>query len=502
MKKILKSAGIIAFLLIIGLGVMTCGDPGGIPRPGNKSVVDEALLGMVVLPDSTMIIVYRDGTGFVGDHACTFNGRNGELSVIDTVTGEAIVIHYTVTVNPNGTKAVEYSDLEVIIGDPGNLLKNAYEALVNQGPVVSEDVFNEPDVERPPSNGFLDLGPVFGPDARETDRFWAIAAGKGHYVAVGGWLENNTKAVKYSSNGINWLDADGDFDREVRTVGYGGGRFIAVDVGNFSPTNAGPPAPVHTPSNYVSSKAFYSTDDGITWTGPVDTHLRSVLGIVYGKPEGVDTWLLLAQDGMMAYSEDGGENWTQIPEEQALFAPNINEGFPGKLPGEDTGIRGGVYADGTWVVVGDRGVTAWSTDLTNWNKVQATGAGITWATTQNLQKVICVDGTLHAVGTDSRYFTSTDNGHTWNIDSRYVTMTGFNNQPIYNIAYGYGYFIIVGAGGRVAYAAKDAGNFYDLLSTTETGFSATTQIFGLACGGGKWLIGGRYGKIAVATIGN
>jgi len=402
-------------------------------------------------------------------------------------------------VNPN--KSVEYHDVEVIIEDSGNLLKNAYEALMNQGPITSEDIFDEPNVERPPSNGFMDLGPVFGENARETDRFWSIATGKGHYVAVGGWLENNTWAVKYSSNGIDWIDASGGFDREVRAVGYGGGRFVAVDVGDFSSPNATAPLLTHTPSHYVSSKAFYSTDDGKTWTGPVDTGLRSVLGIVYGKQDNVDTWLLLAQDGMMAYSKDGGETWTKIPDDQALFAPNINESL-GKLPGEDTGVRGGVYADDTWVVVGDRGVTAWSTNLTTWNKVQATGAGISWATTQNLQKVIYVDGTLHAVGTDSRYFTSTDKGHTWSINSNYVSMTGFNNQPIYNIAYGYGYFVIVGAGGRVAYASKNDGNYYTLLSNSETGFSAVTQIFGLAYGGGKWLIGGRSGKITVATIGN
>jgi len=87
MKKILGFIGVIVVLL------MACSNPGGNPKPDNTgTVVDEALVGIIVLQDNTVIVIYRNGTGSVGDHPCTFNGKNGELSVIDTITGEAIVV--------------------------------------------------------------------------------------------------------------------------------------------------------------------------------------------------------------------------------------------------------------------------------------------------------------------------------------------------------------------------------------------------------------------------
>jgi hypothetical protein len=342
--------------------------------------------------------------------------------------------------------------------------------------------FIEPTVEKAPGAWYTGSATaIFGNNS--LDRVWAIAAGQGKYVAVGGWRpleeayqdESKTNyGIAYSSDGEVWEKATGNFRTEIRTVAYGGGRFVAADVGNFGDTGA-------NTDNYAPSATYYSTD-GVTWSGPVltgtanNTGLRSVIGLAYGDGK----WLATGLDGSMMYSTNGGESWTAI--QQTL------------LPKTDmsNAVRGAVYADDTWVVVGDQGVTAASTDLVTWTTVKVSGI-----TGEGFQKVIYVDGILHTAGSGGNLYYSTNKGAAWIKQPVYAH--DFGVQDIYNIAYGNGYFVIIGAGGRIRYSEKGEGiQVYEAPDNVI--FGNSQAVYGLAYGGGKWIAGGRSGGIAFSTV--
>jgi photosystem II stability/assembly factor-like uncharacterized protein len=319
------------------------------------------------------------------------------------------------------------------------------------------------------------------------DRVWAIAAGQGMYVAAGGWrlleeaylLEGKTNyGIAYSTDGQSWAKAEGNFRTELRAVAYGNGRFIAADVGDFA--EGLPPAHVNT---YEPSSTYYSTDGGKTWTGPITTGtrenggLRSVIDIAYGNGR----WLATGLDGRMVYSTNGGVSWIRI---QQTLLPT----------GDLSAVRGAVYADGTWIVVGDRGMTAWSTDLVSWNIVTVPGIDA-----EGFQKIIYVDGVLHAAGSQGRLFYSNDKGRTWVRQPAHAHT--FVTQDIYNIGFGNGYFVIVGAGGRIEYSEKADGTSIQIYDTLlDPIFAQAQSVYGLAYGGGLWISGARSGAIAFSNV--
>jgi photosystem II stability/assembly factor-like uncharacterized protein len=155
-------------------------------------------------------------------------------------------------------------------------------------------------------------------------------------------------------------------------------------------------------------------------------------------------------------------------------------------------IRGAVYADDTWVVVGDQGITARSTDLAAWTTVKISGIAA-----EGFQKVIYVDGILHAAGSGGNMYYSTDKGATWIKQPVYAH--DFGVQDIYNIAYGNGYFVVVGAGGRIRFSEKAEGvQIYEAPETVT--FGNSQPVYGLGYGGGKWIAGGRSGAIAFSPV--
>jgi hypothetical protein len=347
--------------------------------------------------------------------------------------------------------------------------------------------FVEPAEQIPPTTWrSLDGISFFG--SHVDDRVWSIAAGQGRYVAVGGWKPNDRKAIAYSNDALRWSAASGSFYSELRCVAYGNGRFIAADVGNFR-QNA--PASEHSPDNYVPSNAYYSTDGGKTWSAPVNTGLRDTLSLVYGGGK----WLALGLDGRMASSDNGGQSWSEIQQTIVYPSENPEWWFDNTLTtllpkGDNSAIRDAVYVEDeeTWIVVGMRGVTAWSRDLVTWNIVLVqTGL----APTVSLQKIVCANNKLFVVGDGGRMYSSTDTGKSWVP----VTEHSYGNADIYNIVYANGYFVTVGSGGRVEYSEDGAVWF-----PAETDFGGSQAVYGLAYGGGMWLAGARSGAIAVSNV--
>ena len=325
------------------------------------------------------------------------------------------------------------------------------------------------------------------------DRAWSIAAGRGTFVAVGGWRPNGTHAIVRSTDGMTWTPATGNFRTEFRSVGFGNDIFIAADVGTFGDfgVNAG---------NYQPAAFFVSTDAGATWQGPnvagtggqggsaaegfiPGTGLRSVISIVYGNGR----WLAVGLDGQMLYSLNNGVSWAPMFEtiEDRLLSP-----------GEDSAIRDAVFvsgaggAGGTWVVVGDRGMTAWSTDFRTWNRVMVPN----FSPAQSFQRVIQrADGALVAVSSNARIYVSDDIGRSWRLLPAWSN--AFGNADIYNIAFGNGYYVILGSGGNLGYS-NDGESFEPIASPV----GGMTALYGLAYGGGIWVAGGRGGVLLVANV--
>jgi len=330
------------------------------------------------------------------------------------------------------------------------------------------------------------------------DRVWSIAAGTGSFVAVGGWRPNGTHAVIHSTDGITWTPAAGNFRTELRTVAYGNRRFIAADVGTFGDfgVNAG---------NYEPAAFYFSTDGGLTWQGPIvvgtggqggsaaegwipGTGLRSVINIAYGDGR----WLAVGLDGQMVYSVNDGVSWTPMFD-------NIEDRL--LPPGEDSAIRDAIFVDGTWIVVGDRGMTAWSNDFQTWNTVMVPN----FSDAQSFQRVIQRrDGALIAVSSNANIYIlddmerfkkdTADSEHQgWRLLPAWSN--AFGNADIYNIAYGNGYYVILGSGGNIGYS-----NDGETFNPVNSPVSAMTALYGLAYGGGMWIGGGRGGALVISNV--
>jgi hypothetical protein len=136
-----------------------------------------------------------------------------------------------------------------------------------------------------------------------------------------------------SSNNINfWY-----------TVAYGGGRFIAL-------------------GGITANEAAWSDDYGETWTSKETGTGLSANGYwlkaVYAEDKGgngrfvaIDYHSILSTGGNIAYSDDGGENWTMASLAKGRYA-----------------WRDLLYANGRFVAIGDA-MGVWSDDGINWTTI-------------------------------------------------------------------------------------------------------------------------------------
>jgi hypothetical protein len=374
-------------------------------------------------------------------------------------------------------------------------------------------------------------------DATVNTWVWEIAAGKGHFVAVGGSSDNggtirdNTWLVKRSRNGIEWTDVRGSFDRELRVVAYGGGTFVATDVGDYKLGISTPPA-----AHEMRSRIFYSRDDGLNWTGPITLPLPqiwAILGLVHGDTGGTyGTWLAIGQYGAVAKSIDGGASWTML-NPIGLPRGEITEDFNNVSNAELTrsgiplvnnpsmtadtvypALKAGVYVKetGTWYLGGDFGLIASSQDLENWTVYRARDPNITRdqgllytpllnASSYFITKMIYFEGALHAIGSAPNVYSVLDltsTGSNWTEGSSTVREQ-FGANDAGNIVSGNGTMVIVGSGGRAIYRSVAGWSEGEWMGADELG-SGQTWVNGLTYAGGIWVAGLRGGQIAYANI--
>lgn len=270
-----------------------------------------------------------------------------------------------------------------------------------------------------------------------TDTIYALAYGNGKFAAGSSLAANASGSgkIRHSSDGVSWNESSGTFFniRAMTFSDYNGGRFVAGD---------------------ASGNSYYSTD-GVNWSTAKSAGTGGlVLAIASGDGK------LAAVGYGIAYSEDGGENWTSVA-------------WSGTT-------RGIAYGNGVWVVVGNSGKIGYSTNLTAWTEV-------TGVTTSNFQKVIFGNGKFVAVGESGIMFYSTD-GQTWNE----ITNKGFTtSNVIYALGYGNGYFIAA-SGSIIEYSH----NGID-WTRAQTSFGSST-IWSVIYGGSRWIAGSANGKIGFA----
>jgi hypothetical protein len=123
---------------------------------------------------------------------------------------------------------------------------------------------------------------------------WGIAAGDTYTVAVGAENIAGSPTILYSSDdGATWSSVSTTTfgsDSEIKGVGFGNGRFIAVG------------------DDGANAHVAYADETNITSWTEITTH--SFSGTVEAAEYSEGVWNLCGDNGEAAYSEDDGATWT------------------------------------------------------------------------------------------------------------------------------------------------------------------------------------------------
>ncbi|MCB1123499.1 MAG: hypothetical protein KJT03_18240 [Verrucomicrobiae bacterium] len=231
----------------------------------------------------------------------------------------------------------------------------------------------------------------------------------------------------------NWdQEAWGQFNTTITDITYGGDRFVAVGLNGFLATSP----------------------DGVDWTVHDKSVLPAATSIAYGdgvyKACGGNTSLYTSWNGISWRSETKGfeRNYSGVDFAGGLFVANTDTGeswtyptvgewessnfaAPGKL-------RSTTFGHELFVAVGDNG-----TILTA-NYWEPYGLGNCWIvrespTVSNLLSVTYGNGVFVATSQQGTVLTSS-NGVDWEEQN-----VAGPDSPLYNVTWGNGYFVVVGA---------------------------------------------------------
>ena len=186
------------------------------------------------------------------------------------------------------------------------------------------------------------------------------------------------------------------------------------------------------------SGEMQTSADGINWTAVTNSTFdnKSINGITYGN----NTFVAVGYQ-TIAYSTNG-TTWTVSPFSSSLNAESFGTGY---LIGVAYGGSGG---NAKFVVVGNAGKMATSSDGASWTAVTNT------AFTNSIRAVAYGNNRWVAGGNDGKMAYSTD-GTTWTAvsDSTFPSTNSYDSSFLINaIAYGNGKFVAGGWGGSMAYA--------------------------------------------------
>lgn len=216
---------------------------------------------------------------------------------------------------------------------------------------------------------------------------------------------------------------------------------------------------------YKASPPSGSWSDGTTNPGTITN---------YGVDYGSSNWCVGASAGHIYYKSSVSGAWSTATE---------------SITGDTKDLTYG--SDGYWVIVGtgDCFATASGVPSTFTNRTSPFTAG---------KDAYCCayDGSTYWVAgsNEGAIGYSSDHGATW---TKVSTPGDFlATDTIYGVAYGKGYWTIVGSSGKLATATNPtaSGNW-----TAQTSSFGTTSIFGVAYGAGYWVAVGD-GKMAYSKV--
>jgi hypothetical protein len=254
----------------------------------------------------------------------------------------------------------------------------------------------------------------------------AITYANYKFVAVGA-----EGKMAYSANGVNWTRITGTFGTDsINAIVYGD-KFVAVG---------------------DSGRKAYSAD-GVSWTGAGTDALGSITGIAYGQPR----YVAVSQNGSIAISENGINNWGIFP--AGTYPPSYKQ--PKNSSFGTSRIYGVAYGNGRFVAVGGDGRMAYSYESRfvdfEWRPKHGdyplhAPHGNKFGTSD----IFCIaygNGQFIAGGAEGKMSRSWE-GETWMIipAGTGVLTSQFGTSTIYGIAFGDNKFVAVGADGKIAYS--------------------------------------------------
>lgn len=259
-----------------------------------------------------------------------------------------------------------------------------------------------------------------------------LAYGGGQFVAADGariWTSPDT---------TNWTARGLATTGQVRGLGYGDGKFVAVGSGTLSVSTNG--------SGWLNLASVVTT--------------TLINGAAYGR----GAFVAVGDQSTILRSVDGAK-WTRIAA-GSLSNPNL---------------YAAAYGGGTLVAVGSQGLVLASTNGTDWTT--ATNAGDTL-----LQDVVYANGQFLAVGSGGAILTSA-NGSVW----RSTGSTDFG--PLAGAAYGNGLYVV--GNGTGILTSPDA-THWSQPETIVTNFDLL-WVKTLAYGAGRFVAAGYGGHIWAST---
>jgi len=218
----------------------------------------------------------------------------------------------------------------------------------------------------------------------------------------------------------------------------------------------------------ANDKIASCTDPTGTWT----QRTSNITGFIYDSYYNGTHWVIVGKDGYIATATDPTGTWT-AKDLSGSFSPNaISVGWDGTY----------------WTVAGSGGGLVTATDPTG-----------TWTDrTSNLSGTIY--GCLYANSLwviagqdDTNIATATNPTGTWT-----TRTNSFGTDLIYDIGYGDGYWVMVGAGGKMAYSTDPTSGSFTQITGGSNPFSGTI-VWSVAYGDGIWVAVGAGGKLATTS---
>jgi len=275
----------------------------------------------------------------------------------------------------------------------------------------------------------------------------------------------------------NWVTANAAGMSIIRSIANSATRYVAVgDEGRIATSTNG--------------KIGWTIVNGI----PSSNNLRSV--IWDGSRFVAVGYSSLNEKGVIAVSSDeNGQSWNMIEVPPLVLSLSM-----GTLT-IDPKLFSIAFGNGRYVVVGERGYSAWSEDAVNWNPVWIApfsqyGFQVN---NQNANTVVFGGGMFVTGGTMGVLAFSTNRGEHWEWAANALLGGAFDH--INTIAYGAGTFVAAGSRGKLKTLNINQSSITpaDNWVSQNSGFSY--DINAVTFGGGLFLAAGNAGRIALSGDG-